>query len=36
MDDNYIFKTGKKYFYGGDIDGIIGDLSITALDKILD
>ena len=31
-----IFKEGKKYFYGGETDGIIGDLSEEGMDKILD
>ena len=31
-----VFHTGQKLFYGGEIDGIIGDISIDALDFLLD
>lgn len=31
-----ILKEHKRYFYGGIIDGILGDIKISSLDKILD
>ena len=31
-----VFHTGEKTFYGGETDGIIGDISIDGMDFILD
>ena len=31
-----VFHTGQKIFYGGEIDGIIGNISTTTLDFLLD
>ena len=31
-----MLKSGKKYFYGGYIEDVNGDISIEAVDKILD
>ena len=36
MNGTFIFKDGKKYFYGGRIECILGDISIDAMDKVLD
>ena len=33
--DQTVLKSGKKYFYGGEIQPY-GDITIGALDKILD
>lgn len=33
---NNVFHTGQKIFYGGEIDGILGDISIDTIDFILD
>ena len=36
MESNQILKSGSTYFYGGYIDCIQGDVSVEAVDKVLD
>lgn len=31
-----VIRQGQKIFYGGEIDGIIGDISVGDMDFILD